>query len=118
MQLRSDRYSHRPYGLFGGEPGAPSRNFLEVDGRTEALPSKVTRNLHRGDVVRHEQAGGGGYGDPLERPEAAVLEDVLDGKISAEFARDAFAVVVQGRAVDRAATQRLRAERSPQKLAS
>src|SRR5262249_43239937 len=32
LQLRTDRYQSRPYGLAGGEPGAPSRNYLSRDG--------------------------------------------------------------------------------------
>ncbi len=110
LQLRADRYEHRPYGLFGGDAAAPSRNLLSTDGGDfDLLSSKVTRNVFRGDVIRHEQAGGGGYGDPLTRSPEAVLEDVLDGKISAGFARDKFAVVIEDGRVDEAATERLRA---------
>lgn len=113
MQLRTDRYRTRPYGLFGGGPGAPSRNLLSAhDGPFDLLSSKVTRTVYAGAVLRHEQAGGGGYGDPFERPETAVLEDVLDGKISVEYARDAFGVVVRGNAVDADATRSLRRSRA------
>ena len=66
-------------------------------------------------VLRHEQAGGGGYGDPLRRDPAAVVEDIADGKISADFARRHFGVVLDGSAVSPAATtalrQRLQSER-------
>ena len=72
MQLRADRYAHAPYGLFGGKPGALSRNLLSEAGNFELLASKVTRNVTKGTVIRHEQAGGGGYGDPLTRPPEAV----------------------------------------------
>lgn len=109
LQLRSDRYQHRPYGLFGGGDGAPSRNLLSVAGGDfQLLDSKVTRNVARGDVIRHEQAGGGGYGDPLKRPLELVLEDALDGKISADFARDYYHVVIQDGRIDEGATANLR----------
>src|SRR5690349_11170805 len=42
LQLRTDRVAFRPYGLAGGEPGGASRNFIEIDGKREPLPGKVT----------------------------------------------------------------------------
>lgn len=110
MQIRADRHDHRPYGLFGGGAAAPSRNLLDPAHAAETLPSKVTREIAAGTVLRHEQAGGGGYGDPLSRAPEAVLEDVLDGKITPGFARAAFGVVLDeaGSAVDAAATGALR----------
>lgn len=109
LQLRADRYDHKPYGLFGGGEAAPSRNLLSCGGSGfELLPSKVTRNVSRGDVIRHEQAGGGGYGDPLARAPEAVLEDVIDGKITLGFARERFRVVVENGVVDEEATAKLR----------
>jgi N-methylhydantoinase B len=112
MQIRADRHAHRPYGLFGGQAAAPSVNILHPDDGAELLPSKVTREIERGDVIRHEQAGGGGYGDPLERDPAAVLADIADEKISVDFARARFGVVLaaNGQMTDVAATARLRAE--------
>jgi N-methylhydantoinase B len=94
LQLRSDRATIPPYGLLGGGRAAPSRNILDPDGRAEELPSKLTRTLHAGDVIRHEQAGGGGYGDPLRRDPAQVSADVADEKISAAFAEEKFGVVL------------------------
>lgn len=110
MQIRADRHDHRPYGLFGGGAAAPSRNLLDPAHAAETLPSKVTREIVAGTVLRHEQAGGGGYGDPVSRTPEAVLEDVLDGKITPGFARAAFGVVLDeaGSAVDAAATGALR----------
>jgi N-methylhydantoinase B len=94
LQLRADRAKNPPYGLFGGGPAAPSRNVLDPDGRAEPLPSKLTRTLHAGDVIRHEQAGGGGYGDPLRRDPRRVAADVADGKISRGFAERNFGVIL------------------------
>ena len=111
MQLRADRYLNHPYGLFGGGPGAPSRNLLREADETELLASKVTRTVHRGAVLRHEQAGGGGYGDPLERDPARVLEDVIDGKVSTTYARDGFAVIITDGRVDEVRTKALRSAR-------
>jgi N-methylhydantoinase B len=111
LQLRTDRYHTCPYGLFGGKAGAPSRNYLISNGKQELLASKVTREVRRNDVIRHEQAGGGGYGDPLERAPEAILADVLDGKISRTFAEKQFQVVFAGGVIDETATRRLRGVR-------
>jgi N-methylhydantoinase B len=86
LQLRSDRVKFSPYGLAGGEPGGASRNFLTVDGKTTPLPSKVTMTVPKGAVICHEQAGGGGYGDPRRRDRQLVQEDIADGKITRTFA--------------------------------
>jgi N-methylhydantoinase B len=116
LQLRSDRYQHRPYGLFGGNEGAPSRNLLatgEGGGEFQLLDSKVTRTVTRGDVIRHEQAGGGGYGDPMQRTLEEVLEDVLDEKITPAFAREHYRVVITDGRIDAAATTALRRQPEP-----
>jgi N-methylhydantoinase B len=94
LQLRADRTSHAPYGLFGGRPGALSTNALVVDGESRGLPGKVTLDVKRGAIVRHEQAGGGGYGDPLDRDPRAVARDVADGKVSPPCAAQDYGVVV------------------------
>jgi N-methylhydantoinase B len=110
LQVRSDRTSHRPYGLSGGESGAPTRNLLLRDGVERAMPSKFTEWIRRGETLDHFQAGGGGYGDPFERDPAAVLEDVREGLVSHERAASDYGVVVDTErwTVDLEATRRLR----------
>ncbi len=51
-----------PYGLLGGEPGAPFRVTLERDGVQTALKGKANVMLRRGDRVTLEGCGGGGFG--------------------------------------------------------
>jgi N-methylhydantoinase B len=111
LQVRSDRRAFRPFGLYGGEPGHPSNNTLTRDGRTETLPSKFCIELRRGDVFRHEVAGGGGWGDPLERDSQLVLRDVRNGMVSPTSARNDYGVALDAdaRAVDAPATTALRA---------
>ena len=82
LQVRSDRRDHRPFGLYGGSPGAPSENYLNPDSENRLLPSKLTMTIKRGDVFRHVLAGAGGWGDPLERDPAAVLRDVRNELLS------------------------------------
>ena len=112
LQVRSDRRDFRPYGLYGGQPGKPSLNFLDPDGENKLMPSKLTMNIHRGDVFRHEVAGAGGWGDPLERDPAAVARDVKNEFISIGAAAAEYGVVLDGdgRSVDAARTERCRAE--------
>jgi N-methylhydantoinase B len=87
LQLRTDRVNFAPYGLEGGGRGGRSRNFIEIGGRREPLPGKVTMMIPQNAVIIHEQAGAGGFGDPRARDPRLVREDVLDGKITEEFAR-------------------------------
>ncbi len=110
LQLRADRSLAGPYGLMGGEAGSPARNLLLRDGAQRLLPSKTTFTLHHGDGFRLELAGAGGWGPPLERDPAAVLEDVLDQKLSVEHARRVYGVVIgaSGSELDAAATEELR----------
>ena len=60
----------------------------------QLIPSKLTMTIRKGDVFRHVLAGGGGWGDPLEREAQAVLRDVRNEYLSAERARADYGVVV------------------------
>jgi N-methylhydantoinase B len=119
LTVRSDRRAHPPYGLRGGAPGAPSSNVINPDTAPRVLPVLPMHAipLKRGDVFRHTLPGGGGYGDPLERDPAAVLEDVRDEKVTVQHAREAYGVVLtpDEAAVDVLGTEsfraRMRAER-------
>ena len=96
LQLRSDRVKFLPYGLQGGMPGGGSRSFLTTADGIVPLPGKVTMTVSLGTLITHEQAGGGGYGDPLERDHHLVREDILDGKISPRFAAQHHGVRLDG----------------------
>ncbi|MFZ4808878.1 MAG: hydantoinase B/oxoprolinase family protein [Hyphomicrobiaceae bacterium] len=115
MQMRTDRVVFRPYGLSGGGQGGPSRNSLVEDGVTRALPGKITMGVREGMLIIHDQAGGGGFGDPFIRNPELVAEDVRDGKITPEFAVREHGVVCDADGnIDHAGTRRLRAARSTQ----
>ncbi len=67
VSLITERRSSRPWGLHGGEAGAPGENWLLPGGdesRAERLPDKCTIQLKAGDVVRVVTPGGGGWGGP------------------------------------------------------
>jgi N-methylhydantoinase B len=112
LQMRTDRVRFAPYGLSGGAPGGQSRNFMEIGNERTALPGKITARIGKGVLIIHEQAGAGGFGDPLARDPNQVREDVLDGKITAAYAAEQHGVVVAaGGKLDMAATARLRSSR-------
>ena len=110
LQVRSDRRTHRPFGLYGGSPGAPSENVINPDGEARPLPSKLTITMKQGEVFRHVLAGAGGWGDPVERDPKAVLRDVRNELLSRERAAADYGVILDGagRQVDAAATARAR----------
>lgn len=63
VTLLADRRSHSPYGLNGGANGSPGKTeMIHHDGRREELPGKTSVRLRRGDRIRIESPGGGGWG--------------------------------------------------------
>jgi len=89
--VRSDRSAHAPYGLAGGGPGGLSSNrLIHPDGSEELLPSMFSITIGEGDVYAHQMAGGGGWGDPLQRDHELVRADVLDGKVTLEAALEKY----------------------------
>jgi N-methylhydantoinase B len=94
LNLRSHRNLTPPYGLHGGLPGSTSKTWLIRDGERQLLPAKVTVSLEQGDVIEHHTASGGGVGAPSARDRQALIDDVRDGKVSAETARTVYGVDV------------------------
>lgn len=90
------RYKFVPWAMEGGKPG--SKNYtkaLFADGREPIEFGKVARlHLKKGDVVRLITGTGGGWGDPLERPVEAVQDDVRNGYITVQMAKNDYGVIV------------------------
>ena len=107
------RHQFPPWGVLGGSPGLPSDSLARMPGEAE---------LHHVDFIRHAvpkgttavvvTAGGGGWGDPLERDPQRVAADVLEDYVSIDAARDQYGVVFRPGTfdVDPDATARLRAD--------
>jgi len=111
MTLGSDRLKIPPWGLAGGEPGGTVGSFIEKpDGVREMLPSKVTRSVEPGTRIVLRTAGGGGYGDPKRRDPQKVGQDVREGFIDIQRARERYGVVIDEHSgeVDLKATEILR----------
>ncbi len=108
----SDRQRFPAYGLFGGKPGGLGRTVSNPGPGEQVVHGKQSREFAYGDVISFQQPGAGGYGDPLERDPARVLEDVLDDYVSVEAARREYGVVIAGSGadlrVDDAATRAVR----------
>jgi N-methylhydantoinase B len=94
LQMRADRQTFPPYGLSGGHAGTFSRNTITSGETIRVLPGKVTVPIYQDDIITHETAGAGGWGEPLERDPEAVLRDVRDDLFSTPFARNVFGVVI------------------------
>ncbi|KRE14596.1 hypothetical protein ASE66_14660 [Bosea sp. Root483D1] len=113
--LRGDRRDHPPFGLEGGSPGAPSAHILiRADGTEQGLPTMPMESFsaRAGDVFRLIGAGGGGYGDALQRDPIRVEDDLREGKVTLAGAVRDYGVVfaADGATIDLAATTRRRAE--------
>jgi N-methylhydantoinase B len=113
LGIRIDGVENPPWGINGGKSGAPGRIVLNPGTADERMlpPLSDGTMLKKGDVVRIETGGGGGYGHPHDRPASKVLEDVLAGLVSPEAAAREYGVAVTGRSVDAAETAKLRAQR-------
>lgn len=104
IQLTADRIANPPKGLKGGMAGGAADARLR-SGRK--LRPKGYQTIPAGDRIVLEIAGGGGYGDPLERPAERIAADVRHGYVSAEAAHQHYgAVIGPDGQVDIAATRR------------
>ena len=84
-----------PAGVEGGLPGGICAvRTTDAAGTELELPSKGMFEIPDQQVISLISGGGGGYGDPRRRPVAAVLADVVSGRISAEAALDFYGVDV------------------------
>src|ERR1051326_1818735 len=83
----SDRQRFAPYGLFDGGTGALGRTVINPGGGERAVHGKASEAFAYGDVISFQQSGAGGYGDPLTRDPARVLDDAPDDYVSVDAAR-------------------------------
>ena len=98
-------------GAAGGWPTPPCRTYIERGGKRIRVKPHRMQPLEPGDRVIRLSSGGGGVGDPRERPPEQVLEDVRAGIISLPVARDVYGVAIDpdGLRIDQRLTAHLRA---------
>jgi N-methylhydantoinase B len=112
VNLRMDRFKFSSPGVFGAKPARASKAVLNPGQPNERpLTSKIAGlKFKRDDLLSVEFAGGGGFGDPLERDPARVQDDVARGYVSLTAAREDYGVVLDPKDlhVDADATAKLR----------
>jgi N-methylhydantoinase B len=118
VNTQVDRAHCKPWGLEGGREGAGNQVSVRLGGKwKEDFPNAkvLVAQLAGGDAYRMRSGGGGGYGDPRERPAAVVAEDVRQGYVSAKAAKELYGVVVDAvtGVVDEKGTRRLRDKGRP-----
>ncbi|MEL6234254.1 MAG: hydantoinase B/oxoprolinase family protein [Pseudomonadota bacterium] len=111
ISVHDDRWLTYPWGVNGGEPGMRStKRLVRAAGGEENIPSKCDRvSVQPGDILYFNTWGGGGWGDPLQRPAEKVLSDVERGLVTVEGAKRYGVVIASGK-VDQPATEKLRAQ--------
>jgi N-methylhydantoinase B len=111
--ILADRLKFPPQGLFGGAPGKLAYyGLVDSKGQASALRSKVTFTVPDGHFVTMQTCGGGGYGPIHERAPERVLQDVIEGKVSVQRAREVYKVSINlsNKRIDEEETLRLREE--------
>jgi N-methylhydantoinase B len=113
ISIHDDRWLTYPWGVLGGRPAMRCEKILlRTDGSRQQLPAKCDEiSVKRGDTLIYRTAGGGGWGDPLERPQDSLESEMRDGLVSAEKARAEYGVVVGDPVATEQLRQRLRRER-------
>ena len=93
FSAHADRQASRPWGLQGGHDGSPGR-FVINPGRDDerVLPDGRVSGirLRKGDVLRVESPGSGGYGDPRGRSRAQIRDDLANERITEPAAREQY----------------------------
>ena len=106
-----ERFVFRPWGMAGGKPAEKARVVVNLGTSKERELGKLDIFYpNPGDIVTIMTPGGGGYGNPLDRPATDVHRDVIVGHISLEAARRDYGVVIDGDGLDDAASEALRAK--------
>lgn len=84
------------FGLFGGKDGSLNKIELHYpDGRIYKTSSKdLVENVPSGTILFQQAGGGGGYGDPYLRDSVLVAQEVKDGIISIQKAKEDYGVVI------------------------
>ena len=100
----------RPWGMAKGKDGLNGQVLLRPGTKREAHVGGVYESMATNEVLVNQSGGGGGWGNPLERDTASVLEDVRNGFVSTESAKRDYGVVINATSmvVDKPATLKAR----------
>lgn len=115
ISMRIDTVENPPWGVSGGQGAGVGRCIVNPGRSDERLiaPLSDGNMVKRGDIVRIETGGGGGWGHPFDREPERVLKDVRGGFVSRAKAAECYGVVVSEDrlTVDTAETAKLRVNR-------
>lgn len=112
VDLQAERVNCTPWGLEGGLSGMGNQGYVELQNGVvgDRQSAKIrTQRLKAGEKLVLRAGGGGGFGPPAERDPERVANDVAQGYVSVENARELYKVAVDalGR-IDSATTAQLR----------
>ena len=95
----ADRSVLACWGVNGGQAGRPFSVVIDPGGPNERVVDALAdaEPVRAGEIIRIRTTGGGGWGDPLDRPYAEVLRDVAWGKVSVAGAWDDYGVRIVAR---------------------
>ena len=119
MTIHGDREIHPPWGISGGLNAGGSMLVINKDTNREVNAGMYATGveLKKGDVIYYSSSGGGGFGDPVERDPALVLDDVMDEWLTVDAAEQYYGVAIEvideeacTYRIDEAETERLRAK--------
>jgi N-methylhydantoinase B len=103
------RQQHPPWGAEGGKPAATSATLMKLPAEEAFKPVNVVRHMvpaRTAAVVA--TAGGGGWGNPLERDPQFVRQDVIEGYVGIESAARDYGVVIDPQTFEITCLQRSR----------
>ena len=112
--VHSNRHKIPGPGLLNGSDGTLTKIVRNPDSPSPVVLPREATLLPVGpdDVIAIFAGGGGGYGSPLERDPSKVREDVVNGLVTVEAARQDYKVALNPESleIDAAETNRLRSE--------
>jgi len=97
FSMRTDKHTIEPFGSNEGRPGGRGACVVNPEsGAAKHLPSRFgDHRLGANETIRVERPGGGGLGNPFNRPVDKVVEDVRQGYVSVDSARAQYGVALR-----------------------
>jgi N-methylhydantoinase B len=118
LAVRIDSVANPPWGVAGGMNGGSGRAIVNPGTPSERVLAPLSDGtmLRKGDIFRIETGGGGGWGNPFDRPVEQVFDDWQGGFISADAARMHYGVAIKNTKLDQVETAVLRQQNKATKL--
>jgi N-methylhydantoinase B len=106
LTFAAERAKTQPFGLAGGSGGMSARHaYITPEGEEIDVESKSITELEAGSRVLLRPAGGGGFGNPEDRNQEAVLEDIKNEYITIKAAEEYYGVDIDSSELDTTTTE-------------